>query len=622
MGTFSKNVATLCFVGGFGSSDTWLNTGNSCADVDDIPEAATAEASPKALLPTDRPSFISCGIGFYSPDDNTCALCADVPGLNCTQSATTIATLPISPGYWRSNTASTVVRECWNADACSGGRASLSADSAAAYCTEGYIGPYCAVCNAALDYAPSSFSAYKCERCTASSRAATYAALVAFLLVAIAAAIYLLPVMETKRKSRRAIACGWPLWLRNRLPQCLCRQRQWSFRGEYLRIPIIVVQLLWGIVAATGLQMPANFQAFFTRIAIAPDLFALGCAAHLSFFDKLLLVTLLPLLPVVLLVLSWLLSTRRMSVLAPDSADSTAVAAAAAARAEALRRHWTAFLAFTFLIFGGVSSSIFLTFSCEEFPELGKWYLLMLFVYPIGITGLHAVMIWRKRQLDAHRSNNTTAKVPHECENTFGADRSSNGTAPPNSSVALTDAAAATDPQHGLVHASAFLWSQYTDKADWWELVECTRRLLLTGFIAFILPGRAGQAAVSMLFAFASVVVFTVVRPHKERGERCQYLLGSIIIYMSTATALFMKLNVTGDLQSQRIVGALLIMLNVALIVAAVLQTFGEVWRIVKDAARAGVAVPVEEQQEPRRNPESSRHVLEESVASMPASSY
>ncbi|CAM9262049.1 unnamed protein product, partial [Hapterophycus canaliculatus] len=56
--------------------------------------------------------------------------------------STTLATLSISPGYWRATTSSEDILPCYHADACLGG-----VTGSAGYCLEGYQGPYCSVCS-------------------------------------------------------------------------------------------------------------------------------------------------------------------------------------------------------------------------------------------------------------------------------------------------------------------------------------------------------------------------------------------------------------------------------------------------------------------------------------------
>ncbi|CAN0546952.1 unnamed protein product, partial [Laminaria digitata] len=78
--------------------------------------------------------------------DVSCEQCASIEeedGVDCESPGATLASLPISPGYWRSNNESLVVLECFHVKACKGATTMSSSED---YCAKGYSGPYCAVC--------------------------------------------------------------------------------------------------------------------------------------------------------------------------------------------------------------------------------------------------------------------------------------------------------------------------------------------------------------------------------------------------------------------------------------------------------------------------------------------
>ncbi|CAN0474426.1 unnamed protein product, partial [Laminaria digitata] len=72
-----------------------------------------------------------------------CASIEEEDGVDCESPGATLASLPISPGYWRSNNESLVVLECFHVKACKG---ATTMSSSKDYCAKGYSGPYCAVC--------------------------------------------------------------------------------------------------------------------------------------------------------------------------------------------------------------------------------------------------------------------------------------------------------------------------------------------------------------------------------------------------------------------------------------------------------------------------------------------
>lgn len=61
----------------------------------------------------------------------------------------------------------------------------------------------------------------------------------------------------------------------------------------------------------------------------------------------------------------------------------------------------------------------------------------------------------------------------------------------------------------------------------YYEVIECGRRILLTGVLVFIAPNTAAQAAVACMFAFASLVGFELLRPHLDPMDSWLYRLVS-----------------------------------------------------------------------------------------------
>lgn len=59
----------------------------------------------------------------------------------------------------------------------------------------------------------------------------------------------------------------------------------------------------------------------------------------------------------------------------------------------------------------------------------------------------------------------------------------------------------------------------------YYEVIECGRRILLTGALIFIAPHTAAQAAVACIFAFASLLGFELLRPHLDPADSWLYRL-------------------------------------------------------------------------------------------------
>ena len=61
----------------------------------------------------------------------------------------------------------------------------------------------------------------------------------------------------------------------------------------------------------------------------------------------------------------------------------------------------------------------------------------------------------------------------------------------------------------------------------YYEVVECGRRVLLTGVLIFISPASATQAATACIFAFGSLLAFELMRPHLDPADSWLYRLVS-----------------------------------------------------------------------------------------------
>lgn len=72
-----------------------------------------------------------------------------------------------------------------------------------------------------------------------------------------------------------------------------------------------------------------------------------------------------------------------------------------------------------------------------------------------------------------------------------------------------------------------------------YEVVECVRRILLTEVLVFIQPHSLLQAAMACIFAFISLLVFELIRPHVDPADSWLYRLvsgGAVSVLPKTFT--------------------------------------------------------------------------------------
>jgi hypothetical protein len=332
-----------------------------------------------------------------------------------------------------------------------------------------------------------------------------------------------------------------------------------------LRIPVVVLQILTQFIAITGAQMPPQYRKFIRWINVInldmQWLLSVGCVVQITFYGKLLLTTLLPLLVVAVLgIIHMTVCYKHRTVrIVHDPATMRQRSMRTDALERAVAKHSQAFLLFTFLIFPTVSTVVFQTLACDYLEDTQQNWLradysvscdtaihkayqayaaFMILVYPIGIPALYAYLLWQHR---AHLHTKDDSSVDRELDLTLQTTR--------------------------------FLWSTYKPYAYWWELVECVRRLLMTGFLVFILPGTAGQSAVSCAFAVLSIAVFSLVQPLRESSDTYSYWLGCAVLFLSMFVALVTQGSATElHADSQQVLSVLLIALNVVLIITAAVQ--------------------------------------------------
>jgi hypothetical protein len=90
----------------------------------------------------------------------------------------------------------------------------------------------------------------------------------------------------------------------------------------------------------------------------------------------------------------------------------------------------------------------------------------------------------------------------------------------------------------------------------------------------FILPGTPGQAAVSCVFAIASMVAFGHYRPFIDPLDAKNYWLGCVILFLSMFVALLLVVDYTDadSHSSKQAMSAVLILLNLWLFISAMIQ--------------------------------------------------
>ncbi|CAB1099999.1 unnamed protein product [Ectocarpus sp. CCAP 1310/34] len=239
--------------------------------------------------------------------------------------------------------------------------------------------------------------------------------------------------------------------------------------------------------------------------------------------------------------------------------------------AQIRHKYQTALLLLTFLVYSSVSSTVFQTFACETLDD-GNEYLradfrihctdakhkafevyagVMLAVYPVGIPLLYAILLFRRRHVLVD---------------------------------AVTDK---TVPQ-----SISGLREPYRSEWFYYEVVECGRRVMLTGVVIFVFPDDAAHFAITMLIAFSFLIVFEILSPYESESDIWLSRGGHVIVFLSTFDLLLLKVDVSGESdQSQTMFAGVLVAGHMLPILAIFAEVVG-IWYASgkKRVVRAGVS--------------------------------
>ena len=311
---------------------------------------------------------------------------------------------------------------------------------------------------------------------------------------------------------------------------------------------------------AANVTYPGAYQAFLSAIDVINfdlgSVLAAGCVwSDIDFHDRLLIGTLCPLVIVGFLAITFRIAMRRNGV-------------ATHAREKIRRKHQTALLLLTFLVYSSVSSTVMQSFACETLDD-GIEYLradyrihcedakhkifeayagIMVFVYPLGIPLLYAILLFQRRDILADGDADKTA-----------------------------------------AQSIAGLWEAYRPERFYYEVVECGRRIMLTGVVVFIFPNSAAQIAITMLFAFLFFVTFEILAPYKSASDMWLSRGGHVIVFLSMFDLLLRKVDVSGETDdSQASFAGVLVTGHGLMIVAIVVEVAAISYAARKEMVAAG----------------------------------
>ncbi|CAM9531970.1 unnamed protein product, partial [Laminaria digitata] len=278
-----------------------------------------------------------------------------------------------------------------------------------------------------------------------------------------------------------------------------------------------------------------------------------GCMVTTDFHDRLIISTLGPLVALGALGLSFQVATRK------NHGSQEALQTVR-------RKHFSMALLVTFLIYSSVSSTVFRMFACETLDG-GKEYLradytilctgakhkalqvyagFMIVLYPIGIPVIYAIILYKHREvlkdgMQHHRSVQQSADL----------------------------------------EVATGLWKPYTPERYYYEVVECARRVTLTGIVVFIYPNTAAQVAVTLVLVFVFVMVSESLAPYSSRQDSWLSRVAHIVVFLSMYQALVVKVDVSDESsESQEVFGGVLLAANICMVAAVIAEAVMVVYAV------------------------------------------
>ncbi|CAM9398277.1 unnamed protein product, partial [Ascophyllum nodosum] len=433
---------------------------------------------------------------------------------------TTVEQLKIDEGYWRATNTSTLVYECFNTKACGGG-----VTGALDYCLPGYEGPYCSICSK-THVSGTSFS---CRECSDRAIAITIVAILVVLATAIGlATVSYLVSAEVVGRGRGIVEA-----IVRRVPT------------QSVKVVIVVWQILTQFTSVANVTFPNGYQRFLEGMNFLnfdlSRVFSIGCFLDIDFHDRLLWTTIAP-----VVMMSLLGGTYAVALRQYHRSPETVLR-------DIRHKHVSTALLVTFLVYSSVSSVVFQMFACDALDE--KLYLradyrlecdspkhralqvyagLMIFLYPVGIPSLYACVLFSNRHV-------------------------------------LRDTQSRMEPS--VVRSMSDLWKPYKPQRFYYEVIECGRRIMLTGVIVFIYPNTAAQIAVTLAISVVFIFVSEILAPHESHWDAWINRMGHIVIFASMYVALLLKVDVSGEnATSQKTFEVILIVAHGCMILVVVVE--------------------------------------------------
>jgi hypothetical protein len=400
--------------------------------------------------------------------------------------------IEVKKGYWRVSNSSDEVLKCKGTSvaACTGG------SNGQYTCTHGNVGPYCTLCKeqylVTIDGT--------CKYCSGDSTSS-----LGFIIVLVILSLLVLLLLLAWFYRQRFITTFSSTY----------HSIVEAFESQSSKIKILFAftQIMSQFPAVLAMPRIPFYSTLNSYLGVLSfnllSYFQFQCEFNYTFYDKLFLVTIVPIVLTPLIFVYYYLKATLSLIKNSSNPDFSYW--------DAKRQSTYYFLVLSFVIFAPASTIILQAFVCESFDDgssymyadyslscqtqLHEQYVIyaavMVIVYPIGIPLFYLYLLWS----NLSSINPPTKRVVKDAERHIVSPE-----------IIQLEKLKLRDSDDSITHL-AFLYESYRPGAWYFEVVECLRRLFLTAIPSLILPGTAVQTIIVLIFSMVFSFLYAELKP-------------------------------------------------------------------------------------------------------------
>jgi hypothetical protein len=264
-------------------------------------------------------------------------------------------------------------------------------------------------------------------------------------------------------------------------------------------------------------------------------------------------------------------------------------------------RYWQLFLYLTYFILPDVTSTIFAMYVCtdvnpdspnhdqlylradlsiscssDRFHQGIIWASIMCIVYPFGVPLMYYMLlrlhrdiiregdVWVAQSPETPELNGKSTKQKSEGRKPKRGEQLSNN----RPSQAVTDMQKRgfyLESDDCQIESIKFLFESYRGKFWYWEVVETTRRLMLTAVLSVLDTGSSTQLVLGILITFGYIELYAKCSPYRNAKDGRAASVGQHQIIATFFGTLVISYSLVGP-SNNALVGLLLVLVNLAVI--------------------------------------------------------